>query len=128
LKNINSFKAVHDAIEYELTRQEEALKNGEKLLQETRGWDEVKRRTVSQRSKEEAHDYRYFPEPDLPPFETSVFGLDALRAGIPELPAARRVRFANEYGLDAAQAEMLVNDLATANYFEEAVSELKEDV
>jgi aspartyl-tRNA(Asn)/glutamyl-tRNA(Gln) amidotransferase subunit B len=126
LKNINSFRAVHDAVEYELARQEEALKNGEKLTQETRGWDEVKQKTVSQRSKEEAHDYRYFPEPDLPPFETKVFGLEALRDSIPELPAARRTRFAHEYGLSANQLELLISEPELAIFFEEAVSELKE--
>ncbi|HEX4104433.1 MAG TPA: Asp-tRNA(Asn)/Glu-tRNA(Gln) amidotransferase subunit GatB [Candidatus Paceibacterota bacterium] len=126
LKNINSFRAVLLAVKYELARQEEALKNGEKLTQETRGWDEAKQKTVPQRSKEEAHDYRYFPEPDLPPFETAVFGLTALRDSIPELPAQKRARFAKEYGLDPTQAEILVNDPDTANYFEEAISELKE--
>ena len=73
LKNINSFRAVHDAVEYELRRQEEAIKKGEKLVKETRGWNEAQQKTVSQRSKEEAHDYRYFPEPDLPPFETKEY-------------------------------------------------------
>ena len=126
IKNINSFRAVHDAVEYELKRQEEAFTKGEKLTQETRGWDEVKRRTVAQRSKEEAHDYRYFPEPDIPPFETAVFGLDALRDSLPELPAQKRVRFAGEYGLDARQTEILIVDPETANYFEEAVSEFRE--
>ena len=90
LKNINSFRAVHDAVEYELKRQEAALEAGEKISQETRGWDEAKRKSVAQRSKEQAHDYRYFPEPDIPPFETSVFGLDDLRDSMPELPSARR--------------------------------------
>jgi aspartyl-tRNA(Asn)/glutamyl-tRNA(Gln) amidotransferase subunit B len=126
LKNINSFRAVLDAVKYELVRQEEALKGGEKISQETRGWDEAKQRTVSQRSKEEAHDYRYFPEPDIPPFETKVFALTELRDSIPELPSQKRVRFANEYALSAPQAEMLVGDLEMANYFEAAVSELRE--
>ena len=79
LKNINSFKAVHDAVEYELKRQEEALRAGERIHQETRGWSEAKQKTLSQRSKEQAHDYRYFPEPDLPPFETKEFDVDRLR-------------------------------------------------
>ena len=87
LKNINSFRAVHDAVEFELKRQQEALEQGETLVKETRGWDEAKRKTISQRSKEEAHDYRYFPEPDLPPFETGVFDPEALRESLPELPA-----------------------------------------
>lgn len=126
LKNINSFRAVRDAVEYELKRQAEALASGEKISQETRGWDEAKRKTISQRSKEEAHDYRYFPEPDIPPFETGVFGLDALRASLPELPAARRERFAREYGLDEKQTEILLGEPELAIYFEEAVSEFRE--
>ena len=126
LKNINSFKAVHDAVEYELRRQEEALKKGEKLVKETRGWNEAQQKTVSQRSKEEAHDYRYFPEPDLPPFETKEFGIDRLRDELPELPAQRRERFAKEYKLDGKQVEILIGEPETADYFEEAISELKE--
>ncbi len=126
LKNINSFKAVHDAVAHELVRQEEVITGGGKIAQETRGWDDVKQKTVSQRSKEEAHDYRYFPEPDLPPFETAVFEIQKMRATIPELPAQKRVRFAAEYGLDAKQAEILIGEPETAGYFEEAVSELRE--
>ncbi len=128
LKNINSFKAVHDAVEYELTRQEEALARGEKLTQETRGWDEAKQKTVSQRSKEEAHDYRYFPEPDIPPFEAIAFEPERLRETLPELPAQKRTRFAREYGLDARQVEILVSDRFAADYFEEASSELCEQL
>jgi len=123
LKNINSFKAVHDAVTYELKRQAEALEAGEKLRQETRGWDEAKQKTVAQRSKEEAHDYRYFPDPDLPPFETAVFEPERLRAGLPELPAAKRERFAREYGFDPKQADWLVIEKDFANFFEDAVSE-----
>jgi aspartyl-tRNA(Asn)/glutamyl-tRNA(Gln) amidotransferase subunit B len=127
VKNIGSFRSVHDAVKYELKRQEEVLRAGETLTQETRGWDEAKQKTISQRSKEQAHDYRYFPEPDMPPFETAVFGLDELRASIPELPAGKRVRFATEYSLDEKQANALVGDMPMANYFEETVSELRED-
>ena len=126
LKNINSFKAVHDAVEYELKRQGEALRAGETVHQETRGWNEAKQQTFSQRSKEEAHDYRYFPEPDLPPFETKEFEIDRLRDELPELPIRKRERFMKEYGLDAKQTEILVGELETANYFEKAVSELHE--
>jgi aspartyl-tRNA(Asn)/glutamyl-tRNA(Gln) amidotransferase subunit B len=127
LKNINSFRAVHDAVAYELKRQEEALANGETLKKETRGWDEAKQKTVSQRSKEEAHDYRYFPEPDLPPFETKTFGIEALRDSLPELPAQKRVRFAEEYGLNDRQIEILIGDPEAANFFESATSELWEE-
>ncbi len=123
LKNINSFRFVSEAVAYELKRQEELLARGEKLAQETRGWDEAKQKTVSQRSKEEAHDYRYFPEPDLPPFETKVFEPEKLKALLPELPAAKRVRFAKEYSLNEKQVETLVGEPALAEFFEEAASE-----
>lgn len=126
VKNLNSFNSVFQAINYEIKRQTEILDKGETVHQETRGWDDAKQKSVSQRSKEEAQDYRYFPEPDIPPFETSVLGIEALRDSIPELPAQKRVRFASEYGLDAKAADALVGDLASANYFEEAVSEFRE--
>ena len=126
LKNINSFKAVHDAVLFELKRQEEALRAGEKIRQETRGWNEAKQQTVAQRSKEEAHDYRYFPEPDLPPFETKIFDIERLRTELPELPAQKRERFMREYGLDERRAEMLVAEPGLAVFFEEAESELEE--
>lgn len=128
VKNLNSFNSVFQAILYEIKRQTEILEKGEKVHQETRGWDDVKQKTVGQRSKEEAQDYRYFPEPDLPPFETSVFDLDAMRDSLPEMPAAKRTRFAAEYGLDAKQAEILVGEPPLARFFEEAISELKEQV
>ena len=124
LKNINSFRAVRDAIQYEVKRQGEVLESGHKVEQETRGWDDTRQKTLSQRSKEEAHDYRYFPEPDLPPFETKVFDIEKLRVDLPELPAEKRQRSAAEYQLDAKQTEVLVGDHALARFFEEAVSEL----
>ncbi len=123
-KNINSFKAVHDAIEYETVRQREVLAKGEKVVQETRGWNEAKKATVSQRLKEDAHDYRYFPEPDLPPFETSVFNPDDLKNHLPELPGDKRERLKKEFNLSEGQIEILVTDKHLANFFEEAVSEL----
>jgi aspartyl-tRNA(Asn)/glutamyl-tRNA(Gln) amidotransferase subunit B len=128
VKNINSFKAVHDAVEYEIARQTEVLKSGGKLVQETRGWDEVKQSTFSQRSKEDAHDYRYFPEPDIPPFETNVFDIAALAESLPELPEAKRVRFIKEYKLDAKSADAMADEPAMADYFEAAVSEFRETV
>ena len=127
LKNINSFKAMEDAVRYELKRHEEVLESGGTISQETRGWDEAKQKSVVQRSKEDAHDYRYFPEPDLPPFETSFFDPEKLRRELPELPKAKRERVIKEYGLSSAQAEVLVGEPYLANYFEEAVSELKND-
>ncbi|HVM77348.1 MAG TPA: Asp-tRNA(Asn)/Glu-tRNA(Gln) amidotransferase subunit GatB [Candidatus Paceibacterota bacterium] len=126
VKNLNSFNSVFQAINFEIKRQTELLEKGEKVKQETRGWDDAKQKTTSQRSKEEAQDYRYFPEPDIPPFETSVFEPEKLRAMLPELPKQKRKRFMKEYGLDEKQTELLVGEPAMANYFEAAVSELKE--
>jgi aspartyl-tRNA(Asn)/glutamyl-tRNA(Gln) amidotransferase subunit B len=128
VKNLNSFNSVFQAINYEIKRQTEILDKGEAVHQETRGWDDAKAKTTSQRSKEEAQDYRYFPEPDIPPFETKVFDLEALRDSIPELPAQKRARFVREYDLDERAADALAGELAAANYFEEAVSEFREEV
>jgi len=128
VKNLNSFNSVFQAINYEIKRQTEILDKGEAVHQETRGWDDAKQKTTSQRSKEEAQDYRYFPEPDIPPFETAVFDIEALRDSIPELPAQKRVRFASEYGLDERAADALAGELAAADYFEEAVSEFREEI
>ncbi|TSC88892.1 MAG: aspartyl-tRNA(Asn)/glutamyl-tRNA (Gln) amidotransferase subunit B [Parcubacteria group bacterium Gr01-1014_3] len=128
VKNINSFKAVQGAIDYEIKRQEEVLESGGKVVQETRGWDDVHNKTVSQRLKESAHDYRYFPEPDLPPLDMSHFDLKSLKLDIPELPSAKRLRFAKEFGLKSEQADILAADRAMAEYFEEAVSELAADL
>ncbi len=129
VKNINSFKAVHDAIEFEIKRQEELLAEGKKVIQETRGWNDKKFVTESQRSKEEANDYRYFPEPDLPPLDLkTAFNLDKLKAEIPELPEAKRRRFGEEFGLDMKLVETIVAEKPWAEYFEEAVSELKSEI
>ncbi len=127
LKNIASFKAAHDAINYEIKRQEEELSGGKKVIQETRGWDDVRKKTVSQRVKEEAHDYRYFPEPDIPPLDLAGFDLKKLKMEIPELPHIKRQRFSKEYGLTPEQAEILVIERSTAQFFEEAISELAEE-
>lgn len=126
VKNINSFKAVEKAIEYEIERQEKLLESGEKILQETRGWDDIHLKTVSQRSKEEAHDYRYFPEPDLPPMKISEvddFSAKALTRELPELPGQKRVRFQKEFGLAGEKLEIFVRDRKLAQFFEEAISE-----
>ncbi|KKU15476.1 MAG: Aspartyl/glutamyl-tRNA(Asn/Gln) amidotransferase subunit B [Parcubacteria group bacterium GW2011_GWB1_45_9] len=129
VKNINSFKAVHDAIEYEIKRQVELLEKGEKIKQETRGWDDVKGITKAQRSKEEAHDYHYFPEPDLPQLDltpsTDGFDLEKLKLEIPELPEEKRRRFEKEYLLSPEQTETLAIEPALADFFEAAVSEAK---
>ena len=121
LKNINSFKALHRAILYEVARQTEVLESGGTVVQETRGWSEAEQRTFSQRSKEFAEDYRYFPEPDLPPLELDPAWIEELRRALPELPAARRARLIAEYGLPAADAVQIAADRELADLFEGAV-------
>ena len=128
VKNINSFKAVHDAIEYELKRQEEVLESGGKIVQETRGWNDVKHVTESQRLKESSHDYRYFPEPDLPEIDLGDWDLDAMKKELPELPENKRTRLATSFGLTPEQAELLVEDRAIAEFFEESASELADRI
>lgn len=128
VKNLNSFNIVGRAAAYEIKRQSELLDNGEKVIQETRGWDENGQKTFSQRLKEEAHDYRYFPEPDIPPIvinnKQSAINTEKLRSLIPELPQQKRKRFIEEYGINTNLAEIFVKDMDIANYYEEAVSEL----
>ena len=126
VKNLNSFRAGEGAIRFEAERQKKALESGEKIIQETRGWDDVKRKTISQRSKEEAQDYRYFPEPDLPSFTTDVFDIDRLRLELSELPQEKRERFIKEFSLSSDQADVLIEEKRMADYFEEATSELAE--
>jgi aspartyl-tRNA(Asn)/glutamyl-tRNA(Gln) amidotransferase subunit B len=128
VKNLNSFKTVERAIEYEIKRQTVVLEAGEKVVQETRGWDEVKQATVSQRKKESAHDYRYFPEPDIPPFEFTAEYVEGLRVTLPEMPDTKTARFVAQYGLPEADALILTEDRFEAKYFEEIVSELEEKV
>ena len=127
IKNLNSFRAVEEAIDYEIKRQEDVLEKEEKVVQETRGWDENKKSTFSQRLKEEAHDYRYFSEPDIPSFDFSksdFINIEELKSFIPELPVQKRERFIKEYGLKPDQVEILVEDKLLGNYFEQAISEL----
>ena len=121
LKNINSFKALHRAISYEVTRQTEVLESGGTVVQETRGWSDAEQRTFSQRSKEFAEDYRYFPEPDLPPLEIDAAWIEELRHALPELPGARRGRLVSQYGLPAADAVLIAADRDLADLFEAAV-------
>ncbi|GAC1510716.1 MAG: Asp-tRNA(Asn)/Glu-tRNA(Gln) amidotransferase subunit GatB [Candidatus Dormibacteraceae bacterium] len=122
LKNINSFRALHRAISYEVTRQTEVLESGGIVVQETRGWSEAEQRTFSQRSKEFAEDYRYFPEPDLPPLEIEAVWVEELRLALPELPGARRGRLISQYGLPAADAVLIAADRDLADLFEGAVA------
>lgn len=125
VKNINSFRFAQAAIDYEIARQTEILKEGGIPKQVTMGWDEKNNRTVEQRSKEEANDYRYFPEPDLPVLEFTEEYLQDLRNRMPELPAQKRARFVSEYGLSEADTENLINSKDLAAYFEDVVSEIQ---
>jgi len=118
IKNMNSFRAVHRALEYEIERQLEVLRNGGTLVQETRGWIETENRTVSQRSKEQAHDYRYFPEPDLPPLALDGDFVERVRTRLPELPGARQRRFESQYGLSAYDAALLTTTREDAEAYE----------
>jgi len=121
VKNMNSFKAVYQALEYEAKRQREVAAEGRKLVQETRGWVEEKGKTVPQRSKEYAHDYRYFPEPDLPPLVLNREWVAEIRSKLPELPEARRDRFVAEYGLSLYDANLVTSSKAVADYFEDCL-------
>jgi len=123
VKNMNSFKAVYRALEYEAKRQRKAAEEGKRLIQETRGWLEERGVTVAQRSKEYAHDYRYFPEPDLPPLVLSQEWVEELRSRLPELPEARRDRFVAEYRLPLYDANLLTSSRAMADYFESYMKE-----
>ena len=127
VKNLNSFRSVRDAITHELKRQVEAIESGEKIRQETRGWNEVSRLTKSQRFKEEAHDYRYLPEPDLPPLIHDQKELEELKREIPELPETKRKRFMEEFKLNEEQANVITEDRYIAEYFEEVISEMEEN-
>lgn len=122
IKNMNSFNAIERAINYEIERQIEALENGETIFQETRLWDEGKQCTFSMRMKEGASDYRYFPEPDLPPIEVSRAQLTDWQAELPELPAAKRDRYETELALSAYDARVLTDDKAVAEYFEQTIA------
>lgn len=124
VKNLNSFRSVERAIAFEIERQSQVLDSGKAAVLETRGWDDAKGETFSQREKEEAHDYRYFPEPDLPTFSFARKELEELRSELPELPWQRRERLQREYGLGARETETFVQLKAVGEYFEKVVSEL----
>jgi aspartyl-tRNA(Asn)/glutamyl-tRNA(Gln) amidotransferase subunit B len=121
IKNMNSFRSVHRAIESEIERQVEILESGGRIVQETRGWDEVNGVTHPMRSKELAHDYRYFPDPDLVPMEIVTENVEKIRASLPELPWQRFERYTAQYGLDPKQATQLIDSVALADYFERVV-------
>ena len=132
IKNINSFRSVERAIEYEIERMAELLDGNKEVRQETRGWDEIKQMTVAMRTKEEAEDYRYFPEPDIPrfslrskdPLNPDVSDLQSLGRFLPELPEQKRKRFTQEYKIKSDDIEIMVNEPWLAQFYEEAVSEL----
>ncbi len=128
VKNINSFKAVEKAIEYEIERHIEALENGEKIVQETRGWDDAKQKTFSQRLKESSHDYRYFPDPDLPKMMFSeVFDLKKLKEELPELPWQRREKYIKTFGINEVVAESFVGNIELGNFFEKVIADFGND-
>ncbi len=128
MKNINSFKSLHDALEYEICRQAEVLEEGGIIYQETRHWEPSRRRTVVMRVKETADDYRLFPDPDLAPFDLTDEFIEEARARIPELPDAKRDRYIEAYGLKRADAAQIAGDPATAAFFEEAVAAVDKKV
>lgn len=125
VKNINSFRSVEKAINFEIARQSKALEKGEDIIAETRGFDEGKGITVSQRVKESSADYRYFPEPDIPPLNISESWIDQLKNELPEMPQAKTKRFIREYGLNLNIAEVLTNDKELADWTENVISELE---
>ena len=122
-KNINSFRFVQAALEYEMERQREKLLEGRRIIQETRLYDPLSKTTYAMRSKEEAHDYRYFPDPDLPVVRLEEAWVEQIRAGLPELPDEKLARFQSQFGLSAYDAQVLVADRATAEFFEQVVDE-----
>jgi len=122
IKNMNSFRSVYLALNHEVDRQKRILEDGGRVTQETRGWIEERGVTVSQRSKEHAHDYRYFPDPDLPPLQIEVDWVEEIRSNLPELAGQRRERFVEQYGLPLYDADLLTGSRAMAEYFEDAVS------
>jgi aspartyl-tRNA(Asn)/glutamyl-tRNA(Gln) amidotransferase subunit B len=121
VKNMNSFRSVERAVRYEFERQKRALAEGEVIVQETRGWNEDRGVTVSQRSKEFAHDYRYFPEPDLPPLFLAPEWIEAVKKRLPELPAGKKARYMADHGLPEDAAQLIADDPAYADFFESAL-------
>ena len=129
VKNLNSFKSVEKAIEYELARMQALYEAGrqDEIVQETRGWDENKQTTFSQRSKENANDYRYFPDPDLPKMQLhSAFDIENMKKELPELPWAKRERYVNDFGLKTTDIEIFINDEKLAHWFESIIKDIKD--
>jgi aspartyl-tRNA(Asn)/glutamyl-tRNA(Gln) amidotransferase subunit B len=126
VKNMNSFKAVKNALSFEVKRQKDLYENNQRVTQETRLWHEAKKKTISMRTKEQAHDYRYFPEPDLPVFEIQKGKVEEIKRSIPELPAQRKERFVRQYDLSDYDAGILISSKHEADYFEESLKILNE--
>ena len=125
IKNLNSFRAVERSIDYEIKRQTKVLENGEKVIQETRGWDDFSQKTVSQRIKEESHDYRYFPEPDLLPFKPKeVFDLEEFKNSLGELPYQKREKYLNDFKIPLEQVNSIIDDKKRALFFEKIIDEI----
>jgi len=122
IKNLNSFRALERSVAYEIQRHSLLLEQGKKVVQETRGWDDAQEVTLPQRSKEEANDYRYFPEPDLPPLVIDAAWIDQVRSSLPELPVARFHRFQRQYGLSAYDADVLTAERGVADFYEQVVA------
>ncbi len=122
IKNLNSVKAIGRAIEYEIYRQSEIIESGGRVIQETRRFSDTTGETTAMRSKEDAHDYRYFPDPDIPPIIFTEEELDAIKASLPEMPEARKARYMSEYGMKEADADTIINDKEICDFFESAVS------
>jgi len=125
IKNLNSFRALVRASQYEIERQTKIYEEGGVVLQETLGWDDVRGVTTSQRSKEDAHDYRYFPEPDLPPLKLSDEWVEMIRGRLPELPEAKTARFVSDFGLTLSDARFLTSERSLADYFERVTAKAK---
>jgi len=126
IKNLNSFRAVEKVLAYEADRQTEILKENNEIVQETRGWNENTNKTISQRTKEESHDYRYFPEPDLPPLQFEKKQIDEIKSELPELPPEKRKRFQEEYGLSTYDSYVLTSEPEIARFFEKAIEKIPE--
>jgi len=125
IKNMNRLKAITRAIDFEIERQIKITNSGKRVIQETRGWDDERRISIPQRSKEDAHDYRYFPEPDIPPFQLNIKWIESIKNNLPELPSDKVERFCNNYGLSEYDSKLLTSSQKISKYFEEVIDELK---
>ena len=118
IKNMNRIKAVARAIDYEIARQEKAMNNGDRIIQETRGWDDIESKSIPQRSKEDAHDYRYFAEPDIPAIKITEKFINSLKESLPELPEEKQERYENDLNLSSYDAGILVSNQKKVDFFE----------